>query len=449
MNNIILKLGHTNVPQESSEGVLISKISSSLTPLSLLYLVKTAQNKINPRTATVNQITRSIQSTLSDCPELFWYKTKGILIATESCEILDRNRVRLSFEHEKFEGIMDGGHNTFAIARFIISKLYPTKTLKNWDKCKEFFDENFNDIIDRFKDMSNKQPELFKFSIPVEIIFPKTSDQLALDAYYDAIDDICAARNNNIQLTQASKSNQVGCYDYLKEQLGDSFDIRWRSGDDGKIKAEDVVGLAVIPFIKLLNLNKLPEEVGTLSKVSVYSAKGKCVEFFSNVIKNDQVSILEDGKYIIQSNVVKSALDMCGDILRFFDQLYLKFPRMYHNARPGKFGSITTVKMKESTVPFKTTSDKCDYDYPNGYIYPLICGITELMRYDEETDSLKWIKNPMSPSFDVMELDITRIVDTLKLLSYNPQQMGKTLLMYDLSEDPFKEYANKVRESLF
>ena len=79
MNNIILKLGHTNVPQESSEGVLISKISSSLTPLSLLYLVKTAQNKINPRTATVNQITRSIQSTLSDCPELFWYKTKGIL----------------------------------------------------------------------------------------------------------------------------------------------------------------------------------------------------------------------------------------------------------------------------------------------------------------------------------------------------------------------------------
>jgi hypothetical protein len=71
------------------------------------------------------------------------------------------------------------------------------------------------------------------------------------------------------------------------------------------------------------------------------------------------------------------------------------------------------------------------------------------MRYDEETDSLKWIKNPMSPSFDVMELDITRIVDTLKLLSYNPQQMGKTLLMYDLSEDPFKEYANKVRESLF
>ena len=123
MNNIILKLGHTNVPQESSEGVLISKISSSLTPLSLLYLVKTAQNKINPRTATVNQITRSIQSTLSDCPELFWYKTKGILIATESCEILDRNRVRLSFEHEKFEGIMDGGHNTFAIARFIISKL--------------------------------------------------------------------------------------------------------------------------------------------------------------------------------------------------------------------------------------------------------------------------------------------------------------------------------------
>ena len=62
MNTIILKLGHTNVPQESSEGVLISKISSSLTPLSLLYLVKTAQNKINPRTATVNQITTALDT---------------------------------------------------------------------------------------------------------------------------------------------------------------------------------------------------------------------------------------------------------------------------------------------------------------------------------------------------------------------------------------------------
>lgn len=57
-------------------------------------------------------------------PELFWYKTKGILLSTEECEILDRGRVRISLDNADYEGIMDGGHNTFAIARFIIDKLY-------------------------------------------------------------------------------------------------------------------------------------------------------------------------------------------------------------------------------------------------------------------------------------------------------------------------------------
>ena len=115
MSNVILKLEHSNVPLTSREGKKINKIVSSISPSTLIRLVNFADNKINPRTASVNAITTSIYETLDKSPELFWYKTKGILIATKECQLLDRNRIKISFDQPIYEGIMDGGHNTFAI----------------------------------------------------------------------------------------------------------------------------------------------------------------------------------------------------------------------------------------------------------------------------------------------------------------------------------------------
>lgn len=122
MATIIIKLEHSNLLQHSREGVKIQKIVSSISPLTFIKLLFKADTKVNPRTATVNPITKSIYETLDKSPELFWYKTKGILLSTEECEILDRGRVRISLDNADYEGIMDGGHNTFAIARFINKK---------------------------------------------------------------------------------------------------------------------------------------------------------------------------------------------------------------------------------------------------------------------------------------------------------------------------------------
>ena len=83
---------------------------------------------------SINKITKSIHETLDTSPELFWFKSKGILISTETCEELDRNRVKISLNNLDYEGIMDGGHNTFAIATFLIEKLFD-KRLKDWNEC--------------------------------------------------------------------------------------------------------------------------------------------------------------------------------------------------------------------------------------------------------------------------------------------------------------------------
>ena len=74
MATIIIKLEHSNLLQHSREGVKIQKIVSSISPLTFIKLLFKADTKVNPRTATVNPITKSIYETLDKSPELFWYK---------------------------------------------------------------------------------------------------------------------------------------------------------------------------------------------------------------------------------------------------------------------------------------------------------------------------------------------------------------------------------------
>lgn len=428
-----------NQPQHSREDVKIKKIISSISPATLIRLVKYADNRINPRTATSNPITKAIYETLDKSPELFWYKTKGILIATENCELLDRNRVRISFNNPSYEGIMDGGHNTFAIARFIVDKLFGV-TFKKWDECKKYWEEHYEEIVNKFQEVEHTSQ--FRFSIPVEIVFPG-DDEAAREEYYATIADICSARNNNIQLKETAKGNQVGCYDYLKERLS-KYPIIWKTGEAGKIRAEDVIAMANVPLYFLQEEGLLPEGLKKFNRVNLYASKGQCVTFFNEVISHPSISVEEHGKYIIKSSLIKSALDMTEDLMKFFDLLYVKFPDLY-NSHQGSFGRITAVKNStKSKALFGTISESIDYTYPDGYIYPLLGGAVGLMKYDEVTDTLKWTINPTSKDFELKNLPLVKYVGWLKK-DLDPQRNGKNQLMYMEAEEAYQAYAKKAK----
>src|SRR6478735_1270780 len=150
MKSLVIRLNDSNSLQKSQEGVKINKLISSISPLNFIKLLQKADNKVNPRIAKINRITKSIHETLENDPELFWLKSKGILLATETCRVLDRNRVEISLDNIDYEGIMDGGHNTFAIATFLIEQLFDEQ-VKTWDECKEFWKENYDEILKKFQ----------------------------------------------------------------------------------------------------------------------------------------------------------------------------------------------------------------------------------------------------------------------------------------------------------
>ena len=430
-NNVIIKLNHKFENQESLEGKKIRKIVSSITPLDFIRLLKNADNKVNPRTATVNPVVRSIEETLTVSPDLYFFKTKGLLISTQSCETLDRNRLKLTFNDSQTEGVMDGGHNAFAIGRFIYKKLYGECRFKEWKELKAFWDneDNYADLEKRYREYPS--PEEFKFSIPIEIITPSDKTEEALTDFYDNIADICSARNSNVQLTDAAKSNQRGCYDYLKDIMPSNFQVIWKNGEAGLTKVEDITALACIPLTKLVSLNYFTErgiEIGSLSKVSVYSQKSKCVKFFGTVMMNKEISKTEKGKYVLQNTTVKSALDLLVDIMRFCDKMYYYFPLLY-NYNGGSFGRIKgAVLQKPKTTysgPFNSFSKHSDYKYAYGFFYPIICGLTELMELEDGV--LRWKLNPLYIDFedDKIKGVFTQYMNLVRLLDYNPNKVGK------------------------
>lgn len=430
--SVILKLNKGANLLTSNEGIRINSIFSNVAPLEFVKLLKVADNKVNPRTAKKNPITKSIHETLDVSPELFWLKSKGLLVATESCETLERNRIRLTLDNADFEGVMDGGHNTFAIASWLVEKLF-NKKLKDWDETKQYWEDHYDEILDEFRARTDE----FKFSIPIEIIFPDGTDG-SLDEYYDYISEICSARNNNVQLRETAKGNKVGFYDHLKEKLNNDFEIIWRTGEKGKIRSEDVISLSSLPLVFLQKEGKLPQEINPLSKISIYSQKSKCVDFFNSVMSNKELSCEDKGKHILESEIVKSALDLSKDILFFFDKMFLKFPELYHHAAPGKFGRISSViHNKPTRVPFHTTEEKSNYQYSYGFFYPLICGLTELIELDDQGNSVRWKINPKN--LDLNRMDLSQYVELVKMVSYDPQKIGKGNAFYNEAESVFKK----------
>lgn len=440
---LIVKLEHGNNAQKSNEGIRIQRISSSISPYHFIRLVGVVDNKINPRAARENGITSDIRETLDISSNLFWLMSKGILIATENCKLLDRGRVSLTTSGDR-EGIMDGGHNALAISQFLVGKLFPdVKVFKTWADCKEYWAKHEKEIIKRFNEQGGN--DAFNFSIPVEIIFPGDEDG-ALDEYYETISQICTARNTNVQLKQAAQDNQVGIYDVLKNKLSTANKVIWKSGQYGEIKAEDVVSLAVIPLIFLQEQGRLPNDktIKTLNPVSVYSQKSKCVDFYGDVLKHPAISTKREDKYILNDSLVRSALEMIDDIVRAYDRMYLTFPDI-HNSNAGKFGRINAVDQKSKkcvSVPFLTTSQKTDYKYSAGFFLPLFCGIRMLMYIDEATNTLKWKINPADPSFDFRSLKCAKYIEMVKFLQYDPLKVGKATMMYLEGMDVFAAMLN-------
>ncbi len=418
----------------------------------LLPLLDAADLDANPRTAKVSQITNDIRESIETTPELFPFKTKGILVASANCRELERRRYHMTFENPAIEGILDGGHNSLAIGLHIlgVAGVEPRelKKVKSWPEFKESWVAHHDKVKALKSSAASGEGGPLDFLVPVEVLIPSDpDDDLRLEAFTSSLFEIGAARNNNRQLADEAKANKKGLYDHLRTTVPADIAkrVEWKSNDGGDVKIRDIVALSWIP----LALAPLPAGVSKPRVVDIYSGKGKCSSSFDALMEHPEVSSQTgDGTFELYNTVIGAALAVAGLMPKLYDLIYREFPAAYNDGG-GRFGRMSSVKMASDmkTKPVSAfTKSPVQYSYPDGFIMPLVYGLSALMETDADGNVGWRVSNPAKFVSDTLPNVVRRYRAIIEAFSGDPQKIGKNEGAYTIAKDAFETELLKLAQ---
>lgn len=410
----------------------------------LLPLLDAADLDANPRTAKVGQITNDIRESIETTPDLFPFKTKGILVASADCRELERRRYHMTFENPAIEGILDGGHNALAIGLHILGaagvEAKELKKVKTWPEFKDAWNDNQEKVKALKGAAASGEGGPLDFSIPVEVLIPSDpADDLGLEAFTSSLFEICAARNNNRQLADEAKANKKGLYDHLRTTVPAEIAkrVEWKSNDGGDVKIRDIVALAWVP----LTLAPLPAGISKPRVVDIYSGKGKCSSSFDAMMEHPEVSTQTgDGTFELHNTVIGAALAVAGAMPTLYDLIYCEFPNAYNNGG-GRFGRLSSVKMATDmkTKPVSAfLKTPVQYSYPEGFIMPLVYGLSALMVADDVGNVTWSVESPEQFVRETLPSVVRRYRAIIEAFSGDPQKIGKNEGAYSIAKDAFE-----------
>jgi hypothetical protein len=411
----------------------------------------------NPRAAKVGAVVRDIMESLNKTPELFPFKSKGVLLGTADYEPLQRNRFELTFNDPASEGVLDGGHNMLAIGLHMLASVTDVSKVQLWEEMKDLWDEN--------RVALEKVKENFDFLVPVELLVPSdVEDEHAVAEFEMSVLDICAARNNNAQLTQETKSNKLGFYTEIRDRLDKAIADRvewksneWESNESRPIKVRDLLALAWIP-LNFANEHKLLPIDISVSPQNIYRNKGECSKQFDKLMGDPGVSEKVEGPtHELRNDVVASAFDILADLPKLYDRIYADFPDAY-NSNGYRFGGNNIVKIYDPTrratandksgfvvtqpkTPF--TNEPVLYRYPDGLIMPLVYGLKGLMTVKD--GAIAWATDP----YLFLNAHLPAIAGAYRLVldmaRFDPQKLSKNQASHEFAVGEFEKALLKIQ----
>ena len=415
----------------------------------MLALFDAADLEANPRSAKAGPVTEAIIESIEETPATFPFKTKGVLVGASDYDALDRRRYELRFENPHVEGILDGGHNMLAIGTHILTlatqdeKL--ARRLKRWSDFADAWVENRAAVkaLSKATNDDSDEPGPLDFLVPLEILVPADiENEEVVGEFKSSLLDICAARNNNVELRLETKANQKGYYEQLRNALPRDIAgrVEWKTNDGGEIKVRDLIALAWIP----LSVIELPEPLSHIrvAPQNIYRNKGECVKLFDELMSHESVSKPTGGEYTheLHNTVVASALMLAAELPRLYDKIYREFPAAYNGDGDGRFGRLTVVKMAKDMRSKPQTHFTCqdvEYSYPDGLIMPLVYGLKALMETDEK-GHVRWKEDPAKCVDEHLDAIVKKYRVILDAFRADPQKVGKNEGSYELVLDAFE-----------
>ena len=451
--------------QSSSQTIGEIKRVVGLMPAKFMIgLIDELDLEANPRSSKLGSVTAAIQDSISadECgeEELFPFKSKGILIAASSFEQLDRDRYKLRFIDRETEGILDGGHNTLAIGAYILAQAEQAlgrkepskKSIQIWDEFKKTWcdlrddiDAYLLEIHERGSALKDAGVSTLDFQIPVELLLPMDADdELCVESFRNSLLEICAARNNNAQLTQGTKGNKEGLFDSLRGLITEvdpvlADKISWKTNDGGRIDVKTIAALSWIPLSLTSWVSGEHKIVDAPSVISVYSGKDRCLTKYLDLLRDDNISAPNGGaKRGLKDPEVMSALKVAADLPALFDKIYRLFPSCYR----GSYGKINAVKgLMKKDGGYKTPFMGWDVDkpVPDGFIYPLVYGLRAIMKRDAKSGQVAWRANAAAfVDSDEFRQAVAEYSGVISQSDYDPQKVGKGSFCYTAAENAIK-----------
>ena len=306
---------------------------------------------------------------------------------------------------------------------------------KTWEDFKILWDNNMDIINEYLYELKNEPNNSdLDFLIPIELLVPRDmNDESCINSFNNDLLEICAARNNNVQLQVSAKANQKGYFDILEKLIkkyNPTMKVEWKTNDGGDIKVQDIIALSWIP----LNLvtDKDGKRIEWIAPNKLYSAKGSCLNQFDKLMSSPEVTSESESNYkrALINSEVETAFEITAQLPKLYDYIYTNFPTLY-NASGGSYGRINAVKKlndkrKIKVSPFE--GKPIDILSPDGFIVPLVYGLQALMENTivDGKQQIKWIQDPM----EFLEKNLAKIVSeyagNLGQCDYDPQKVGKS-----------------------
>ena len=404
-------------------------------------LIQSLDLDANPRNSRVSDVTESIIETLENTPELFPLKSNGILLAASEFKKRERGRYEIKFVNTDLEGILDGGHNTLAIGRFLMERALDSakhikemKAKKNWGEFKSFLRAH-NQAFEVFL---NSEDPVLDYQIKMELILPLGESDGELESFQEMLFSIQQARNNNAQLPESTLADAQGYFEPLKYAVDLPLRERteWKSNDGGKIKVVDLIALTWIPLsaLEMPVLDSDGRKVVPPTPVQMYSSKAVCMDKFSAFMSSPDVTNSSPGKSEVHNKAVLSAFKLAADIPRLYDAISANLPEAYNSIRNGKFGKLGPVeKLNEGSSSHKTKFYQLGMktQSPAGYLAPVVYSIISLIKKNDD-GTLEWKTDP----FEFFNQHLSSAVMPIREFisegqgREDPQKVGKEQMLY-------------------
>ena len=332
--------------------------------------------EVNPRKPKMNtNVGRSLAAAVKEPETDFYINNRGIIISAKSLVFDSANSVvtidlgdqENGIDSELF-GILDGGHTYTAI-------------IENRDMIPA---------------------DLEKY-VRVEVI---TNVQ--------NITRLSDARNTSMQVSDIALFNLDENFEDVRAAIaGQIYENRVAYKDN-----EDK-DLHVSAFLRLLyafDIDRYPDD--TAAPVQSFSGKAQVFKRYSAAY---------------DTPFYKALTKELPRLVELYDTIELELPKKYREYKEAqgvkpRFGAVRGIDSinkdkdhEEKTIPTMFLGRGTKYQISSGYIYPIFGAFRSLIKFDENTNTVSWIYDPLEIWNEVGTSLVQNVFDT----SSNPQMAGK------------------------